>query len=164
MNTASSIRYKLEQRELPKLYYTDRAGFLFKMIGSQGSTIMDLYHREEAANQDYHCPYSEAEFLESHTVYHAKDGETLVLRVQMPEPEDELLCRAVYLCFAQDSSDLLFFTSEKTKGSTYNLCARAKNGMHLCFGDAPERIQDEFDLAAELFERRHEIQPLGFPS
>ena len=118
----------------------------------------------EAANQDYHCPYSEAEFLESHTVYHAKDGETLVLRVQMPEPEDELLCRAVYLCFAQDSSDLLFFTSEKTKGSTYNLCARAKNGMHLCFGDAPERIQDEFDLAAELFERRHEIQPLGFPS
>lgn len=164
MNTVLSVRYDIEQHELPALYYSNRASFLLKMMGAQGDTIMQLYRRAEAQHPDYRCPYSEKEFLESHVVYKprrrkkatglARCEDVLILRVQLPEPEAPLHSRAVYLCYDQNSSDLLYLVSERTMTGSYVMCARLEDGTHVNYGPAPAEFKDEFDFAAELFMSR----------
>lgn len=160
MNTASRIRYNIEQILLPEMFYSNGALMLFKMMGAQGDSIMTLYHQAEQKNSLYKCPYTEKEFLESHMVYHTDDTSLLLLRIQMPEPEEPLLCRAIYLCFDQESSDTMLFLSEQSLSGDYCLCARPEDGMHVNFGSAPERYTDEFDYTADLFHSRAKISPL----
>ena len=158
MNAASLVRYKLEQHDLPDLFFKNSSSFLLKMMGTQGTAIMDLYRQAEAKNKNYRCPYSEEEFLQSHTVFHDQSDDTLVLRIQMPEPEQPALSRAIYLCYAQKSSDQLFFTSEKAeKGGGYELYAWTSKGAHLSFGVAPEPAKEEFRLVARQFMGRRSI-------
>ena len=159
MNAASSVRYRLEQHDLPNLFFRNSASFLLKMMGTQGKAIMDLYRQAEAKNRNYRCPYSEEEFLQSHTVYHDQSDDALILRIQMPEPEHPALSRAIYLCYAQKSSDQLLFTSEKAeKDGDYELYAWTSKGAHLSFGVAPKTAKEEFRLVARQFMGRRSIR------
>ncbi len=154
MNTASRIRYNIEQILLPEMFYSNGALMLFKMMGAQGDAMMTLYRQAEQRNSSYKCPYTEKEFLESHMVYYDDSASSLLLRIQMPDPEEPCLCGAIYLCYDQDSSNTMFFLSEKNIGGTYNLCARKEGGTHINFGVSPSHYSDEFDHVAELFFKR----------
>ena len=77
----------------------------------------------------------------------------------MPEPEHPALSRAIYLCYAQKSSDQLFFTSEKAeKDGDYELYAWTSKGTHLSFGVAPKTAKEEFRLVARQFMGRRSIR------
>ena len=77
----------------------------------------------------------------------------MVLRVEMPEPEQPLLCRAVYLCYGTKGGYELYVTSELAEDGSYYICAWSDHGAHHNFGEAPADPNDEMDMAAELFWR-----------
>ena len=77
----------------------------------------------------------------------------IVLRVEMPEPERPLLCRAVYLCYGTKGGYELYVTSELAEDGSYYICVWSDQGAHYNFGDAPADPNDEMDMAAELFWR-----------
>ena len=69
----------------------------------------------------------------------------------MPEPENTLDCRAVYLCYSRIGSHNMLFSSELGRDGQYFLCGRDWDNRRLNFGLAPENSQDETDNVASYY-------------
>ena len=75
----------------------------------------------------------------------------LIVRIEMPEPQNCGLCRAVYLCYRDRNGDNLYFTSELTDKGKYALYCRQETGRQLCCDDAPDDLAEELDLLANEY-------------
>ena len=151
MQTDYSSRYECEHVLLPGQFYQNGAAAILHLMGTQGATLMRLYHQLEKEHRGYVCPYTEKDFQESHMLYHCEDDSALVMRIQMPTPEVSPLCRAIYLCLAKDSPRQMYFSSELMSDNNFALCSWTPEKTHLNYGRAPETYSDEFDRVAQIF-------------
>ena len=144
-------RYFVEHKGLPHAFYTEGCRLLSLLLAKEGQALRDYYTKLEGANPDYLCPYDADDFEVNYRTYIQDRDSCLVVRVEMPEPEDVRLCRAVFFVYGDHGSVELYFTSEFTEEGTYFLCAWDEEGAHFNFGDAPCDDSDEMDKVASLF-------------
>ena len=146
-------RYFLEHKALPKALYNEGASMLRSFLVERENFMMKQYDRLASFSAEYDCPYCNKDFEVNFRTY-VRDQETcMVLRVEMPEPEQPLLCRAVYLCYGTKGGYKLYVTSELAEDGNYYICAWNEAAHHFNFGAAPADPSDEMDMAAELFWR-----------
>lgn len=151
MSLEFEARYFLEHKALPHTFYNEGTRLLSALILRKEAGVRGFYDRVVAANPDYTCPYCDSDFSVEYKKYF-DDVRYLVLRVGMPEPEERLLCRAVYFVFGEHGSYEQYITSELTAEGNYFLCTWFENGTHLVLDVAPDDSQDEMDAVASLFE------------
>ena len=145
------VRYFMEHNALPSALYNEGARLLSSFMMTGGKTMTGFYEKAASANPSYCCPYDVADFNVNFRTYIRNEDTCMVLRVEMPEPEQALLCRAVYLCYGTKGGYELYVTSELAEDGSYYLCAWSSQGAHHNFGDAPADPSDEMDMASDLF-------------
>ncbi len=144
-------RYILEHKILPGIFYDEGPRLLSKFMLDGGKVMGDYYGRITQATPSYECPYDNTDFFVSFRTY-IRDAETcMILRIEMPEPERPLLCRAVYLCYGTRGGYDLYATSELAADGSHCLCAWSEDGYHINFGDAHEDSDKEMDSVVDLF-------------
>ena len=152
MDLEFHIRYFIEHKALPSNLYSEGARLLSRFMISGKNAVLDYYKKADATTS-YDCPFSLGDFDVNFRTYIRDDDSCMVLRIEMPEPEQPLLCRAVYLCYGTRGGYELYVTSELAEDGSYYICAWMERGQHINFGDAPADPSDEMDMAAELFWR-----------
>ena len=153
MTPEFNVRYFLEHKVLPVAFYGDGEHLKKTLLHDPKNVMLQFYEHAEDISNDYICPYGAEDFDLSLRTYIRNDQFCIVLRMGMPEVEEQLLCRAVYLCYGSDDNDAFYVTSELAENGEYFLCGWSNKGMHINFGEAPERKSEEIDQAAELFWR-----------
>lgn len=144
-------RYFLEHKALPSNLYSNGTLLLDDFSNKGGRAMCDYYGRAEMVNETYCCPYDEDDF-EAHVRTYIRNGcSCTIVRVEMPEPEQPLLCRAVYLCGTSIGTQRLYATSEFAETGEFYLCCWTPDGSHINFGEAPDDPNDEFDMVADLY-------------
>ena len=151
MDALEQVRYAVEQYALPALLYSSGPMLLLRMMGTQGAEMIKIYNSFGEKADGFSCPYTEADFTETHTVFDREDDSVLVIRIGMPQPERALQSRAVYLCYGRKGGDNLYVTSELNVDGGFFLCGRLEGEVHVNFGDAPEKAKEELDRVAALF-------------
>ncbi len=151
MDALEQVRYAVEQYALPALLYSSGPMLLLRMMGTQGAEMIKIYNSFGEKAEGFSCPYAEADFTETHTVFDREDDSVLVIRIEMPQPEQVLQSRAVYLCYGQKGGDNLYVTSELNTDGGFFLCGRLEDDIHVNFGAAPETGKKELEKVAALF-------------
>lgn len=146
------VRYFMEHKALPSNLYTEGMRLLSRFMISGGKAMLDYYAKAEESTP-FECNYNTEDFGINFRTYIRDNDSCMVLRIEMPEPERPLLCRAVYLCYGTRGGYELYVTSELAEDGTYYICAWDEQAQHFNFGDAPSDPSDEMDMAAELFWR-----------
>lgn len=146
------IRYFIEHKALPSNLYSEGARLLSRFMISGKNAVLDYYKKADATTS-YDCLFTLDDFDVNFRTYIRDDDSCMVLRIEMPEPEQPLLCRSVYLCYGTRGGYELYVTSELAEDGSYYICAWTERGQHFNFGDAPADPSDEMDMAAELFWR-----------
>lgn len=151
MNLDYYARYYVEHKALPRALYTEGVRLLRSFMLEGQDAILGYYNKVSNINQMYKCPYNRADFDVNFRTYVRGEESCVVLRVEMPQPEEPLLCRAIYLCYGTRGGYELYVTSELTEMGSYCICCWTDTVCHMNFGDAPVDPNDEMDMAAELF-------------
>ena len=144
-------RYILEHKILPGIFYDEGPRLLSKFMLDGGKVMGDYYGRIAQATPSYECPYDNTDFFVSFRTYIRDAENCMILRIEMPEPERPLLCRAVYLCYGTRGGYDLYATSELAADGSHCLCAWSEDGYHINFGDAHEDPDKEMDSVVDLF-------------
>ena len=148
-----NIRYFLEHKALPNALYNEGARLIRHFLIEQGGYMLKQYNRFTGITPKYKCPYTDEDFKVNFRSYIRDQEMCMVLRLEMPEPEQPLLCRAIYLCYGTKGGYELYVTSEFAEDGNYYICAWNDAGYHFNFGEAPADPSDEMDMAADLFWR-----------
>ena len=146
------VRYFIEHKALPSNLYSEGARLISRFMISGKNAVLDYYKKADATSS-YECNYELNDFGINFRTYIRNNDSCMVLRIEMPEPERPLLCRAVYLCYGTRGGYELYVTSELAEDGSYYICAWDELAQHHNFGDAPADPSDEMDMAAELFWR-----------
>lgn len=146
-------RYFLEHKALPNALYNEGARLIRSFLIDRGAYMLKQYNRLTEITPEYECPYTDEDFKVNFRSYIRDQEMCMVLRLEMPEPEQPLLCRAVYLCYGTKGGYELYVTSEFAEDGNYYICAWNDVGCHFNFGEAPSDPSDEMDMAADLFWR-----------
>ena len=146
-------RYFLEHKALPNTLYNEGARLLHFFLIEKEQFMLKQYERLHAISPEYICPYVASDFEVSFRTYIREQETCMILRIEMPSPEQPLLCRAVYLCYGTKGGYELYVTSELAEDGNYYICAWNDAGYHFNFGETPADPSDEMDMAAELFWR-----------
>lgn len=99
MNLEYYARYYVEHKALPRALYTEGVRMLRSFMLEGRDAMLGFYDRIGAINPMYKCPYNRADFDVNFRTYVRGEESCVVLRVEMPQPEEPLLCRAIYLCY-----------------------------------------------------------------
>ncbi len=152
MNANLKVRSFLEQEILPRSFYREGASVILKMIGTQGTTMMRMYKDAGKYLPGYQCPYTEKEFLESHMEYKQRKTKksVLVIRVQMPAPEEAGQSRAAYFCYDKNSNMKKYFSSELANSGEYRLFEIFEDGHKHMLDGSEHLFLDEFDCVAAV--------------
>ena len=142
MSIEFDIRYFLEHKALPKALYDSGAQLMASLMSDRGAAVREFYRKAELANPNYHCPYTEKDFSVDYLEF-GRDAKhkdpVLIFRIRMPQPEASPLCRSVYLCYAKERPDVMYFTSELTPSGGYSICGWSRAGAHLNIEDASDK-------------------------
>ena len=141
MKKQDKSRYEVEQHLLPQELYTSGPRLLSRLLHDANGVMHDLYAAAGISDLDY-------VFRETYKVCTKDFGSVLIVRIEMPEPQDCGLCRAVYLCYCDRDGDNLYFTSELANNGKYALYCRQETGRQLCSAEAPDDLAEELDLVA----------------
>ena len=141
-----SPRYIVEQHLLPRRLYSSGALLLYEIMCCAPEVIRKMY--AEAGSTE---SLTASMCIETHRVFYEKDSSLLVIRVGMPEPDEVLLSRAVYLCYHDRGGDPLYFTSERAADGTYFLCVRDSSGTRYLLGEAPKEAEEELCQVAQHY-------------
>ena len=151
MKIDQAVRYYIEQSLLPTQLYSDGPAFISKFMEKLNRAIYQCYSEADAVVPGYTCPYTQKDFDVQYREYIAEKVSYLVVRVEMPAPENPLFCRAVYMCYSNYGSGELYFTSELNADGGFYLCAISEEGQRVNFGPSPIDSQEEFNYVSSLF-------------
>lgn len=151
MTPEFEVRYFLEHKVLPVAFYGDGEHLRKTLIHDSQNIMLQFYEHAEEVTSNYVCPYGPEDFELSARTYIRNDQFCIVLRMGMPQVEAPLLCRAVYLCYGSNETEVFYITSELAETGEYFLCGWSNKGMHFNFGVAPDNKYDEIEKSSELF-------------
>ena len=162
------VRYSLEHRLLPQLYFDRPQDLEFLLLGGQFTedgenrlyTLINKLFEEVGEDNPYLPRQFKAEGFRF-------NDELCAIKVTYPTPEFEPLCYNAYLFFKENFKDLAFFCLEKGgKGEDPYLCAWFADGERRNFGQVKfneERILAQcYHVYQELFRNGFEVEDKGY--
>ena len=99
MSVGFYYRYFLEHKLLPNALYNEGSRLLSTFMINKGQAMCDFYQKVTSVTPSYPIPYDRDDCTIDFRTYIRDSESCIVLRIEMPEPEKPLLCRAVYLCY-----------------------------------------------------------------
>ncbi len=153
MRDENMFRYRLEQRILPRSFYEGKENFLNSVLDKNGkffSDIITLFAPHESTI------YNEKDFTVTakHLSYREDDEvkkKLYLVIVDMPQPEEVLLCRRLYFCYEEFSKTAKYYTSELSLRGDYFMCAVNSNDTRSNYGKAPKDLELEFRKIGNMF-------------
>lgn len=73
-----------------------------------------------------------------------------IVKMILPDPEDTLLGKYIYLCYDSSDNAAGYFIAELSAAESLELCARTKTLAHVNFGEMPES-EDEYQVILKCF-------------
>ena len=146
--TLFDIRYYFEHRMLPKAFYQAPEETIASLLETG---LYDRWSSYTAAH-DYAAPYN-AEAFDAREMM--QDSGIRMLMLEMPQPENTLLCYRIYLCFDRDTGTSAYFTAEYSKyegvfDECCLLCGWKPDGTHQYYSEGqilPDRSEPEYEKA-----------------
>ena len=147
------IRYMFEHRILSGWFYEGKSWFVGMLLNDKTvlfRIIDDIFQKEEVRN-----PYTEDQFgIEASKL----TDDVMVLKIILPEPEDEPLCYCCYLFFDKEFENPRYFTIEKgnditgKRGDTIPfVCSWTADGTHINHGNCSLDNKADLIRCAELY-------------
>ena len=155
----NQIRYYFEQNFIPQSLFNEevRVVMLRMLLESGGEALFSVFNNM-CKQEGEECPYSVEQFKVKPQIIVAKDEapEFLVIKIDMPEPEDMPLASRIFLCIDVENIDVentnpACFMVEKSFDDISALCGRDANGNHLNYGDSPETEEEQLKKVCELY-------------
>ena len=152
--TAAQIRYSFEHNMMPRYYYERPENVL------NGLEEVGLYYLWETVCVENGCDptYPEEDYKE----HWYTSGSGTIVQVELPEPDENLLCYRIYFLYDPENDRTAYYTMESevlTPGSGM-ICMWDAEGTHTLFGAAPaldrnsedyeEGLRKEAETVAEL--------------
>ena len=149
----NEFRYRLEQKILPNTFYKDKDKFLDSVLDKGGKFFSDLFVLFAPPES---AVYDENDFTVSAIKLDYRDEddkktEIYIVIVDMPTPEEMLLCRRLYFCYEEKSDTARCFTSELSFTGDYYLCSVIIGEEKGDYGIAPEDTEIEFRKIGNTF-------------
>lgn len=142
--TAYDARYYFEQMLLPQLFYEyeDAYQFLGYLNENGVFSVWDSF----TGSNGFDRVYAREDFAQN--LYTEEDG-TLTMLVNLPKPEDLLLCSRVYLCWNPNTGKRGYYTVEliQSGDEKWSLGSRTGQGEPVNFGEAQAIPEDPDDPA-----------------
>lgn len=149
-------RYYIEQTYLPHvLFKNERLGKSFLTgLMEDGGKMMHTLFDSIYKTRDEDCPYSADQFSVKTEEVAVKDtvAKFCVVTVDLPKPEEMLLCSRIFICFGPSFEKLRYFLVERSFDSEFALCHRDGEGAHLNYGKAPELEIEQFKKVCGIYE------------
>ena len=124
----SQLRYAIEHKMMCEVFYNDPVKWLILLLEDK---LYDLWDSVIQSN-GFQNPYRRADFI-THGV-NTKDG-TILVSVELPEPERMPLCYMVHFIFNDKEGLARYYTQEKTIGENMCcMCMWTKDGTHSNMG------------------------------
>lgn len=153
MTTSAKARYEFEHKLLPWFLFQEKSEFISTIMKEREDIIHSLWDFFIYRRTGEQYPYSESDITFVPRIYMNGDDSRMIIRIGMPTPLSNLLCRYVYLCYDSKTGSIAYFTSERSVSAMipYMLCGWSPNGMHLNYGQAPVDPEDEFEMVIQIF-------------
>ncbi len=155
--TLPELRYYFEHQFAPNQFLHNTVPFLFELIGDGGEETRDIgayvYHMflKVAQKEDVSVTYSLDDFRAD--LWDLDDGDYM-LRIDMPEPQENPQCKTIFLLFNTEFSHLGYFTLEllekKWRRKRYVLCEWTAD-EHSNYGFAPKDADEIEKMVVNLF-------------
>lgn len=144
----NEIRYYFEHVELPDWFYR-KGEKMIKKLGEEGGTflqrVMELLCKEvrqEMCNIKGQYKVIVCEKCEEYSM----------IRIDMPEPEREMLCSRVYLVYSGDYRRRKYFTVERGVSPEVKfLCSWEPDGNHCNYGQHNMNMSETEKRIVEIF-------------
>ena len=149
MNSTFLTRYNFEHKLIPSVFFLAQEYFLSDLLEDHCETIRKLL--EDTLEPDEKLPFEIKDIKVVQKTFVKNMNQSLIVRIGMPEPDCDLLCRYCYLCLQNKPKHIAYFTSEKSAGASYMLCGWRDINTHLNYGVAPLNPNKEFDMVSDIF-------------
>ena len=160
--TLFELRYYFEHELLSKYYFEDTVPFLGEMFetyredSESSKNLLFVMILEMAARRGIDFPYSQEQYKAEIVVLNEDE---LMIRISLPEPEEPMLCSAIYLLFPiEDFSKKRYFTIEllerKWLTKSYCLCERKEDGFHCNHGIISNNVKKREEKIINLFKEK----------
>jgi len=148
------IRYLFEHRILPQWFFEGKSRFAGMLLNDKTvlfRIIDDIFQKEETDN-----PYIVEQFgIETSKV----TDDVVMIKIILPEPEEEPLCYCCYLFFDQDFEKPGFFCIErgnnigsKTGGTIPFVCSWTADGSHHNHGNCSLENNQDLIRCTQLYQ------------
>lgn len=146
------VRYIVEHRAIPEIFYREKAGLLNAILDKQGQFFSQLFDLvSQTAEDEEAMSYSEEDFNIEPRGFRCEDMNVYVIIVDMPKPQCSPLCRTLYFCYEETTETVKYYTSEKSIETPYMLCGWNDDQTHVNYGRAELDREKEFMQTARLF-------------
>ena len=137
---SKKMRCEVEQRLLADCFYESGSEFLNAILKDVDGE-MNRFYRETGADS------RNMVFSETHRTYTRGGITLLIVRIEPPVPTEPLQCRAVYLCFSEQTGKGAYFMSELGVNGDYWLCCRPDSDsvFHINLGSSSDDLETEFE-------------------
>ena len=143
------LRYYFEHEMLPNWFYKKTETFIEKLVEEENNFLYE--------GMNLLCEDTEQEMRytrEQYKVYRCNTKkEYIMIYIEMPKPEIELLCYQVYLVLSDDYQNKGYYTVER--GSSLQerfLCSWDQDQFHSNYGETYEDTSRIERKIAEIFE------------
>ncbi len=150
--------YYLEHRLLPEMFYGGDRETIKKLSDSKYySGVVEELNRKDHKEE---ITLKEEDFTVTGGTIKGTDA--LILKIDMPEPNEAPLCRTVYMLCSNDMQERAYYTVERYENGTYGLCGWLAPNMHVGFemgidySPLGERLKAQ-ELFRELPEKKKEL-------
>ena len=148
MTEFEQLRYMIEHRILPKLYYDNKSDMLNAILDKQGKFFSDVY-TVYSPSTGIVCNEEDFKITQKRVM---NDNRMLYfVIVTMPEPSIPLLCKRVYFCSEVESGIVKYYTSELDANGKLMMCSWNKHNAHTNYGESPMDEELEFRKIGNIF-------------
>lgn len=158
----NTSRYYIEQTYLPQVLFNNEqlSTVLLNGLLECDAKMMHLMFSSVYKNRGEECPYTEDQFVIRVEEVLSKDNakDFCVITINMPEPEEMLLCSRIFICLEPSLKNPRCFLVEKSFDDEYALCEKNGEGAHLNYGQVPKDEIEQFKKCARyiaVFEKGH---------
>lgn len=145
------IRYVFEHRILPQGFFEDKEKFIGLLLKDKSvlyRIIDDIFQKQNIVN-----PYTQEQFdIEVGRI----TNEVMMMKIIMPEPEEEPLCFCQYLFFDKTFEKISFFCIERgteAEDAPF-VCSWQPDGSHCNYGGCSFENYGDFLKCADIHMNR----------
>ena len=143
--TTAEVRYQFEHSMLRRYFYDNPANMLGFLADD------DLYTLWESVATENGAPvvYSPSDYAEH---WYVCDDGTQLLQIELPQPDDNLLCYRIYFLYNPQTGQAGYYTMEYDNfmGDACFACMWDADGTHYDFGPVDVLYKDDPNYAQEL--------------